>query len=612
MEPFYPPLMREVFCSVPLVAFLAACGGDHPNAGGDAGGHLDGASDSSGGDATGIPDSNATDAHVDGSSDATTPMDASDASAPVDASDASTPMDASDASGALDAGGDSSDAATGCANDGDCGGATLRCDTTTHACVACLPVSDNCPSGQHCAITMGSYGCVAGCLTSASCSVDGGTAAAQCCNGGCVDTSTDPNNCMVCGNVCTPVETCVMGACGLHCATGTADCNGLPADGCETTLGTISDCAFCGDTCSLPQSTSNCVQNACTLTKCNVDWANCDMIVGNGCETHTSVDKGNCGACGNACMPAVDSWVTSTPMTTAQTSLAVGVVSGVLYGIGGDGGSGKLTTNEAYDPGTKVWSTKAPMPTARAFAATNAATVNGILYLVGGNPPGFCTGTVEAYDPVAGTWQTKASMPTPRCGVAVAALNGLIYAAGGTPTSGSVKYAVVEVYNPTTNTWASAPSMITCRQSPSAAVVGGKLFVVGGWAGPVGGTQCQTGNASGTIGANEVFDPIANSWTSKTAMPTVRSNAAIAVLNGRVFVLGGGNDTIGQLATSESYDPGADAWTTEVPLPSAIAGAGAGVIGSSIYLAGGYDGTSVSNALQVFTRASQCVGGVCG
>src|SRR5262249_33710835 len=149
--------------------------------------------------------------------------------------------------------------------------------------------------------------------------------------------------------------------------------------------------------------------------------------------------------------------------------------------------------------------------------------------------------------------------------------------------------------------WSTGPSMITCRQSPVAAAVGGKLYVVGGWAGPSGSGQCQTANASGTIAVNEVFDPATNMWTSKAAMPTARNHASIPVLNGQLYVVGGGNDTVGALATSESYDPATDQWTTQPSLPTALAGAGSTTIGGSIYLAGGSTLTGAVATVEVYT-----------
>ena len=45
-----------------------------------------------------------------------------------------------------------------------------------------------------------------------------------------------------------------MGKCGLYCPKGKADCNNdARRDGCETPLGTNTDCNFCGDTCDLRQ-----------------------------------------------------------------------------------------------------------------------------------------------------------------------------------------------------------------------------------------------------------------------------------------------------------------------------------------------------------------------
>ena len=79
------------------------------------------------------------------------------------------------------------------------------------------------------------------------------------CNGdpadGCeVDTATDPGNCGACGTTCTAAgpnqsPACSAGQCAATCDTGFADCNGSANDGCETPLGTLTDCTACGDSC---------------------------------------------------------------------------------------------------------------------------------------------------------------------------------------------------------------------------------------------------------------------------------------------------------------------------------------------------------------------------
>jgi hypothetical protein len=55
------------------------------------------------------------------------------------------------------------------------------------------------------------------------------------------------------------------------------------------------------------------------------------------------------------------SWVGKANMTTARFGLAVGVVNGKIYAIGGS--SGNRTEVEEYDPVTNTWATKASMPT---------------------------------------------------------------------------------------------------------------------------------------------------------------------------------------------------------------------------------------------------------
>ncbi len=117
----------------------------------------------------------------------------------------------------------------------------------------------------------------------------------------------DPNNCGTCGMVCPGLQTCESGVCGLSCPKGTADCNmpQLPTDTCQTTLGTNKNCNFCGDTCALPNSNSQCTEvngvGTCNLGTCLPGYANCDSIVTNGCEVNTNTDANNCNSCGNAC-----------------------------------------------------------------------------------------------------------------------------------------------------------------------------------------------------------------------------------------------------------------------------------------------------------------------
>jgi N-acetylneuraminic acid mutarotase len=134
---------------------------------------------------------------------------------------------------------------------------------------------------------------------------------------------------------------------------------------------------------------------------------------------------------------ASDHWTIAAPIPTKRAFLAVGVVNGVLYAIGGDSSTGGqegwgpccLNTVEAYDPSTNTWTSKAPLHTPRAAAA--AAVVNGTLYVFGGENNGAGLSSVEAYDPATDSWTELGSMPYSRLGMVAAASHGAIFALGG-------------------------------------------------------------------------------------------------------------------------------------------------------------------------------------
>jgi hypothetical protein len=70
-------------------------------------------------------------------------------------------------------------------------------------------------------------------------------------------------------------------------------------------------------------------------------------------------------------------------------------------------------------------------------------------------------------------------------------------------------------------------------------------------------------------------------------MPTARQGAASVVFNGQLWVIGGADSAGNVLGTVEVYNPMANAWTTEPPMPTARAGASASVIDGVIYVVGG-------------------------
>lgn len=129
------------------------------------------------------------------------------------------------------------------------------------------------------------------------------------------NTSTDPNNCGACGNVCSfPNATayCSNSACGMaSCLPGFSDCDGNPANGCETSLSNDPlNCGGCGIVC--PSGTCSaglCMQCGgdfqCPIQDfCDVNGiCQRDLQDGGACGFDSHCLSGNCefGICQTAC-----------------------------------------------------------------------------------------------------------------------------------------------------------------------------------------------------------------------------------------------------------------------------------------------------------------------
>ena len=278
-------------------------------------------------------------------------------------------------------------------------------------------------------------------------------------------------------------------------------------------------------------------------------------------------------------------WIAKAPMPTPRASLAVGVVNGILYAVGGDGvadiPNDYLGTVEAYDPATDKWTAKAPTPTVRSGSAVGV--VNGIIYVVGGSCcsklRGKVLNSVIAYDPTTDKWTAKAPMPTARSSLGIGVANGILYAVGGAGGYPDPPFlSTVEAYDPTTNTWTTKARMPTGRSSLAVAVANGILYAVGG------AGCCDLGHNTG-LSTVEAYNTTTNTWTTTPPMPTQRLKLAAGVVNQVLYAVGGGG--VSDFGTVESYDPTTKTWTTRAPMPTMRFNLGVGVVSRSLYAVGG-------------------------
>lgn len=170
------------------------------------------------------------------------------------------------------------------------------------------------------------------------------------------------------------------------------------------------------------------------------------------------------------------------------------------------------------------------------------------------------------------SWEEKAPMPTGRGYLGVAVVNEKIYAIGG---GGSI--GINEVYDPVADNWTTKSSMPNPTQSFGIAACKGKIYCIGGI-------------SSDSTGANRVYDPANNSWETKTSMPTGRYGLLANAVNGKIYCMGGVkllgyNQGVEPLNVTEVYDPSSNTWTTKSPMPSPE-GYVSAVVDNKIYVIG--------------------------
>ena len=226
-----------------------------------------------------------------------------------------------------------------------------------------------------------------------------------------------------------------------------------------------------------------------------------------------------------------------------------------------------------------------------------AAAVNGKIYLIGGfdhheNLGGRAPAlsTVDVYDTQTNTWHTVTKMPTARVAPGVAVFSNEIYVFGGYDRKGpggAPRYKkTVEMYNTATDTWTKKRDMPTLRHAFATAVVDGKIYLIGG------SVYDKKLGRDVAIGLVEAYDPLTNRWEKRADMPTERGATDAVVVDGKIYVIGGYNWQWGPLVDKfvksiEEYNPKTDQWHELSDMPMLKFMFASVAIDNEIYTMGG-------------------------
>ena len=247
------------------------------------------------------------------------------------------------------------------------------------------------------------------------------------------------------------------------------------------------------------------------------------------------------------------------------------------------------------------WTTLAPVSP----SPTEGMTVGGVGQVIVGaygfsSSLGGNTNQTRLYNISTDSWSAGAAAPLPARAEAAygdTTHGGFLYVIGGDNSAGVL--SDLQRYDPVTDTWTTLTSMPTARAGAAAAVIDDGIFVIGGRQSTSG--PCSGGPYLGTV---EKYDVDTNTWSTVAPLPNPRSDLAAVAHGGKIFVFGGCTGTASAPSVTneaDMYDPQTNTWTTGLAsMPTPRASLVAGHSGDKVYAIGGTDGVSASSVNEVY------------
>ena len=283
-------------------------------------------------------------------------------------------------------------------------------------------------------------------------------------------------------------------------------------------------------------------------------------------------------------------WAAELPVARTEVS-GVGWLGRIVV-VGGLTADGEASDRvDLYDPGPDRWVPGPPLP--RALHHAGLAVVGERVYLAGGyaNEDGrwVAQARVSSLGPGERAWRDEPSMGQARGGLALAATNSHLVAIGGTTATAVTR--TTEVLTPgRPGGWRPGPDLSEDRDHLGGASVGGRVYAV---AGRVGGLDTN-------LGTVESWDPAAaGGWRAEPRLNDTRGGTSVAQAGGKLCVAGG-EEPAATIASVECLV--GDRWERAAPLVVPRHGLAVAGLDGRLHVIGGgpQPGLSASPAHEVF------------
>ncbi len=268
-------------------------------------------------------------------------------------------------------------------------------------------------------------------------------------------------------------------------------------------------------------------------------------------------------------------------------------------GCGDDDAGASVDAGASFDAGASVdtgapgpgWSTLPALPRGPR-QETAVVALGRSIYVIGGfDRASAVVPTVEAFDVDSNLWRDVAALPEPLHHVNAAVVDGKLYVLGGLRTLSFTPVGRSYVYDPAANSWTPRAAMPAGSERGAACTgaIAGKIYLAGGFAG-------------GAVKTLSAYDVAADSWeVGLPELPEVTDHGAgvaVGVPGGVLLAIGGRAGAIGSHRTTVyAYDPVQRAWSARQAMPTSRGGAAAALVGTRVIVAGGEGNGAVGSGV---------------